>query len=194
MKTNFDVRTIIVLTRVSIVTVITTAVTDRMKITARQVWIHISLLSVGAAGHCRSSGLLSFVGSALYPSICCLSLCCLRSSRESFSVLSLSNPLYSRCKYSKTRREHFLAFPRSFLSIKLNKFVVLVVAASLNESQCIYFEEFTCSDGECIPRYVVCDGTPDCRSGEDEANCKCNEDEVCFAMHFLSNLFRSTAE
>lgn len=42
-----------------------------------------------------------------------------------------------------------------------------------------YQREFSCSDGSCVPRDWMCDGTKDCPGGEDEvASCiKCDQSE-----------------
>uniref|UniRef100_A0A2A4K0K1 FZ domain-containing protein n=1 Tax=Heliothis virescens TaxID=7102 RepID=A0A2A4K0K1_HELVI len=41
-----------------------------------------------------------------------------------------------------------------------------------------YPREFACSDGSCIPRDWICDGTKDCALGEDEATCiQCDQNE-----------------
>ena len=33
-------------------------------------------------------------------------------------------------------------------------------------------EEYRCSSGECVSRHYVCDGSPDCPNGDDEADCR----------------------
>lgn len=36
-------------------------------------------------------------------------------------------------------------------------------------------EQFQCSDGNCIPKYLRCNGVPDCTYGDDESDCPTNE-------------------
>jgi len=50
--------------------------------------------------------------------------------------------------------------------------------------------EWKCRDGSCIWNTWRCDGSKDCRDGEDEVDCPCNRDEFkCEPQRCISNKY-----
>lgn len=70
----------------------------------------------------------------------------------------------------------------AFLPGCITKTNSTTMPASVSEpqesEQCPRYE-YMCSDGKCISKAYVCDGYPDCSTGEDESNCpgECGRDK-----------------